>query len=186
MPKTIDESKVLSTALELLVAQGYQGATTQEIAEAAGVNEVTLFRRYGNKEGLFEAAIRTHFADTPLNRLAYTGDLEADTLAVVEAYVETNQIFGDVVQILMLEMERHPELRGSFQVLWNNLWPIVEMLRTYQKEGRLRRATPLHALGALVGPLMVNGVLRRADLELPVPKIDPGSHVRAFLQGWAA
>ncbi len=36
---------------------GYSGTTTRKIAEAAGINEVTLFRKFGTKENLFFEAI---------------------------------------------------------------------------------------------------------------------------------
>lgn len=42
--KVIDETKIFDAVLDLLVSHGYEGATTQKIAEIAGVNKVTLFR----------------------------------------------------------------------------------------------------------------------------------------------
>ena len=94
MPKVIDEGEIYGAALEILISQGYEGATTQKIADRAGVNEVTLFRRYGSKAGLFERVIEHQLSDTLLNKLVYTGELEADLLAIVEAYVETNELTG--------------------------------------------------------------------------------------------
>lgn len=38
---------------------GFRGATTRRIAEAAGVNEVTLFRTFGSKEALIAEALRS-------------------------------------------------------------------------------------------------------------------------------
>ena len=77
------QTAVISNATDNL-----QNALTNQfkIAEVAGVNEVTLFRRYGSKAGLFEKVIEHQLADTPLSKLVYTGDLEADLLAIVEAY----------------------------------------------------------------------------------------------------
>ena len=45
MPKVIDERKLFSAALDILISHGYEGATTQKIADVAGVNEATLFRK---------------------------------------------------------------------------------------------------------------------------------------------
>jgi AcrR family transcriptional regulator len=42
--------------MDLVVAHGYEGATTRAVAAAAGVNEVTLFRHFGDKETLARAA----------------------------------------------------------------------------------------------------------------------------------
>lgn len=38
-----------------------RGATTRRIAERAGVNEVTMFRRFGIKSALIRAAIERQF-----------------------------------------------------------------------------------------------------------------------------
>jgi len=41
MDKT--EQKILDAAIRMFASEGYDGATTRKIAEAADVNEVTLF-----------------------------------------------------------------------------------------------------------------------------------------------
>jgi AcrR family transcriptional regulator len=53
------EQKILDAALSVLVSRGYEGITTRRIAEAAGVNEVTLFRKFQSKENILrEVTIR--------------------------------------------------------------------------------------------------------------------------------
>jgi len=183
MPKVIDETKIFGAALEILIAHGYEGATTQKIAEASGVNEVTLFRKYGSKAGLFEKAIEHQLADTPLNKLSYTGDLEADLLAIVEAYFETNEIHGDIIPILLVEMPRYPDLQGTFHKPWENIQGIIKIIQKYQKDGQLKNESPLASLSALIGPILVGQMLQHANLNLPVPAIDPQAHVDAFLNG---
>lgn len=42
------QDKIIDAALALVNEQGYKGATTKAIAALAGVNEVTLFRHFGN------------------------------------------------------------------------------------------------------------------------------------------
>lgn len=44
--------RLIQAAMQLFVAQGITATTTRQIAELAGVNEVTLFRRFGTKQGL--------------------------------------------------------------------------------------------------------------------------------------
>ena len=183
MPKVIDESKIFSAALDILISHGYEGATTQKIADGAGVNEVTLFRKYGSKAGLFEKVITHQLSDTPLNKLAYTGDLEADLLAIVEAYVETNETHGSIIPLLLIEMPRYPDLQGSFITPWKNIQGVIKIIQKYQKQGELRDESPLAGLTALIGPLLVSQMLRHANLNLPVPTIDARAHVDAFLHG---
>ncbi len=47
--------RILDAAAELFAVHGYAATTTRAIAEAAGVNEVTLFRRFENKVGILKA-----------------------------------------------------------------------------------------------------------------------------------
>lgn len=46
---------ILVAAAELIGEHGYRGTTTRAIAQKAGVNEVTVFRRFGNKQGVLRA-----------------------------------------------------------------------------------------------------------------------------------
>jgi AcrR family transcriptional regulator len=49
------EDRILDATQLLLAERGYSATTTKAIAEAAGVNEVTLFRRFENKAGILHA-----------------------------------------------------------------------------------------------------------------------------------
>jgi len=52
---------ILEAADRLFSERGYHGTRTREIAEAAGVGESVVFRNYGSKAELFEAAILDRF-----------------------------------------------------------------------------------------------------------------------------
>lgn len=49
--------QLLEAAVKVFANAGFRGATTRRIAQEAGVNEVTLFRQFGSKEGLILEAI---------------------------------------------------------------------------------------------------------------------------------
>ena len=48
---------LIGAALACFAEQGYNGATTKEIARRADVDEAVLFRAFGSKRKLFEAAV---------------------------------------------------------------------------------------------------------------------------------
>jgi len=183
MPKVIDETKIFAAALDILMSLGYDRATTRDIADIAGVNEVTLFRKYGSKAGLLEKAVTHHLSDTPLNKLVYTGELEDDLLAIVRAYVETNQTYGDIIPIILIELPRNPDLMESINTPWQNIQEIVKIIQKYQKQGLLKSEAPLTTLSALMGPIMINQMFRHANLNFPVPAIDLETYVDSFLNG---
>ncbi len=56
-------SRLLDAAARVFAETGYRGATTRRIALEAGVNEVTLFRHFGSKAELMQAALQ-HFGQT--------------------------------------------------------------------------------------------------------------------------
>jgi len=56
-PKASARERVLDAALELFVELGYKGTTTRAVSARARVNEVTVFRHFGTKQGLFRAVV---------------------------------------------------------------------------------------------------------------------------------
>ncbi|MGH7663121.1 MAG: TetR/AcrR family transcriptional regulator [Gemmatimonadaceae bacterium] len=53
-----NREKILQAAADVYAEFGFRGATTRRIANAADVNEVTLFRIFGSKEALIAEAIK--------------------------------------------------------------------------------------------------------------------------------
>jgi AcrR family transcriptional regulator len=60
------KDRILRAFLDLVVEHGYEGSTTRAVADAAGVNEVTLFRHFGDKKSLARAAVGALSADAAL------------------------------------------------------------------------------------------------------------------------
>ena len=61
MPKVIADQDVFRAAIDVLTACGYESAATKNIAEAAGIHEPTLFRKYSSKFNLMVQAIKAQF-----------------------------------------------------------------------------------------------------------------------------
>ncbi len=70
--------RVVAAARELFAERGYTATTTRTIAERAGVNEVTLFRRFTNKAGVLRA-IADQFAEQAAGLAAASGSDAATT-----------------------------------------------------------------------------------------------------------
>ncbi len=56
--KLSSRERIVAAALSLFLAQGITATTTKAIAEQAAVNEVTLFRQFGSKQGLLLAVLK--------------------------------------------------------------------------------------------------------------------------------
>src|SRR5580692_1095549 len=64
--------RILTTATELFARFGYNGVSTRDVALAAQVNEVTVYRHYPRKHDLYLAVL-----EAELQQLRFRGDLLA-------------------------------------------------------------------------------------------------------------
>ena len=64
MNKEDRQKQILESALNVFIEKGYNGATTQEIAKAADISEVTLFRHFSSKQEIFMGGIEPIIIDT--------------------------------------------------------------------------------------------------------------------------
>jgi AcrR family transcriptional regulator len=123
MEQTADRAEPLDTrqrilrgAAQVFAAQGYDGATTRAIAEAAGVNEVTLFRHFGSKKNLMQAVIE-RFSALPGLSAAFTerltGDYREGLQAVGTHYLATMLQRRRAILMALCAAERMPEIREA-------------------------------------------------------------------------
>jgi len=184
MPKVINDQAVFRAAIDVLAANGYESATTQKIAEAAGIHEATLFRKYESKFNLISQAINSLFLEVPLAKVAYTGNLNQDLVSIIKAYLRTSELVGNILPILLIEIPRNPELKGLLQVPWKNISRITSIIEQYQSQNLLKKEPLLNIVSALIGPLMVSHMIKETDPALPIPLIDPQAYVEEFLNGY--
>lgn len=182
MPDEIPETRILEAAIEMVTEHGYAGATTRRIAEAAGVHEVTLFRKFGTKDVLLREAIRLEAEKFETQAVHYTGDLEADLTALVAAYTDLVRRRGRFFGVMMAELPRRPELREVVApVPMKVMKKITELLGRYQTEGQLRAGPPLEAAWALLSPIVMAGMASNVMPSMfPLP--EPREHVRRYLE----
>lgn len=176
---------LLAAALVVVAQHGLRGATTRRMAEQAGVNEVTLFRKYGSKAELLRAALLRQAEALGQSAVHYSGDLEHDLTELCRQYAQTLKQIGPVIGVLVTELPRHPELMTVLDGPRELFGRLAALLGRYQQEGQLQ-AEPLGTLiPALLGPLVMPylvpiaaDLMRGENLEL-----DPQAHVERFLHG---
>jgi AcrR family transcriptional regulator len=179
----VPDETVFAAALEVIAEQSYERATTRAIADAAGINEATLFRRFTSKQNLLRQAVRAGFAGFSLDLDAPGDDVAADLLTIVNYYSKLYETRGGVVLTLMREARFSPEVAAVLAEPEALLEKVDAVLLHHQRRGALVVEPPRHTFFALVGPLMMRAVARRVDQRATQAPADPEAVVRRFLDG---
>ncbi|WP_374314936.1 TetR/AcrR family transcriptional regulator [Microbacterium sp.] len=114
--------QILVAALAVFGARGYEGATTDEVARAAGVSQPYVVRLFGSKENLFLAAIedalarmlrafRAALADDAGEREPGVTEEKAAAKRIGQAYVDLLEVRG------LHQTLAHAYLLGSHPVI---------------------------------------------------------------------
>ncbi|ADP70791.1 regulatory protein TetR [Rhodomicrobium vannielii ATCC 17100] len=84
-PRAFDEEKVLEAAAACFWARGFAATSVRDLAGAMGITGASLYNAYGDKRGVFEAALYYYWNTGARARMAA---IEAQTsgLAAIEAF----------------------------------------------------------------------------------------------------
>lgn len=186
--------RLLDAAFTVCAQRGLHGATTREIAEEAGVNEVTLFRHFGSKEkligALFERSVAAQ-AESLSDTEPDANDLDHDLHRYAQRFNQMLFEHEPLIRTLIGEAHRYPE--AARQVISDSVKPmrrrLMEYLEAAQKAGVVRLDLEVApAVDAFTG-MLLSGMLRRTG----VPKCLEYEHetfvttcVDLFLRGIAA
>jgi AcrR family transcriptional regulator len=136
--------RILQAAAQVFAEAGYVRATTRALADAAGVNEVTLFRHFGNKQNLFAAVIEQFGgpAVTTALEAQLTGDYHQDLLTIGAHLLQLLLERKDALRLMLCEAAHFPEVQAVIVQNPRQIRLVVaEYLRQQIEQGRVR---PLH------------------------------------------
>ncbi len=184
------KQQLLDAAVRVYSDSGFRGATTRRIAEEAGVNEVTLFRLFGSKAALIEAAVlhaSTNGAPSPLP------DEPIDPLRELTAWAEHDHAFmlkmRGMIRTSMAEMHERPECAGPAAThpsqSFVDLCQYIERLAKRRFIPSAADAKPAAAM--LKGTLFADAMGRDMMPDMfPPEKQAPATYVRLFLRAIGA
>ncbi len=136
---------ILAGAFRLFAERGYRGATTRELAKAAGVAEVTLFRQFGTKEHLFREAVAACSPIANAGPLPLGEGPPRKGLAAVGGFALRTLIANQgVIRILLGEAGRHPAVgEAIFSEMERKIFhPLEAGIARWQKQGLLLPGSP--------------------------------------------
>jgi TetR/AcrR family transcriptional repressor of nem operon len=79
--KSYDRDILIGKAMELFRDHGFAGTSTQMLVEGLGVNRFSLYAEFGNKQGLFDAALERYDEEVVGRNF---GPLEAPSAGIAE------------------------------------------------------------------------------------------------------
>ncbi|MFB4319617.1 TetR/AcrR family transcriptional regulator [Actinomadura sp. 21ATH] len=163
--------RILDAATRVLSERGYEGASTNRVAEAAGISNGSLYQYFPNKDAIV-VAVLDRFADHLADRLgaeieaAMTGPWEAGGRALLDAQI---RLFEEHRDLLRLIVEQIPRL-GPFDKLDALQRRLIDIVRVYLLLNRdgfredLDVDTTIWILAETVGQLSIKYVLDRPPI----------------------
>ncbi|WP_197278873.1 TetR/AcrR family transcriptional regulator [Lysinibacillus sp. ZYM-1] len=171
--------RIIEAALQLISEKGYTAATTKTIAELAGVNEVTLFRHFGNKRGLLKAIVE-QFSYYPVLQQEInqnvTWDLEKDLYNFSLKHFEFLMSIKDLVMIGFKESIQFPEISeeiANIPLLIKK--ELCQYFQEMQHRGKIREvnveATALSLIALNFGHFMSRARLGTMVSDIPTEEL---------------
>jgi AcrR family transcriptional regulator len=180
---------ILQAASRVFAEKGYARATTRVLAEAAEVNEVTLFRHFGSKEGLF-AAVLAEFGGLAISadmQSRLSGDYRQDLLAMGQMLMRVFAERGDAMRLMLCEATHFPELR---EMMAENPRQLRMMLAAFFQrqidQGRVRPLHPEALAQAYLGMFFSHSIATGLLQDSIAPELTSGELVEQFVDVFVA
>ncbi len=145
-----NRAAILDAALDVFSAQGFRGATVDQIAAAAGLSKPNLLYYFPSKEAIHNALLE-QLLDTwlaPLRALDPDGDPLQELLAYVQRKLEMSRDYPRESRLFANEIvQGAPRIHGA---LSTDLKSLVDdktcVIRTWIEAGRINRVHPYHLI----------------------------------------
>ncbi|UUX51468.1 TetR/AcrR family transcriptional regulator [Nisaea acidiphila] len=173
--KEFDRAEVLENAMRAFWRRGYEATSVQDLVEATGINRGSMYDTFGDKRGLFQAAVQHYITNVSAERLKVVAETD-DALAGIRTYfdrlidfsVGDGRELGCLITNSVVELAPHDEvigetLRKSFARVEDTFY---RALLRAQQAGDLTTGQDIRALARFL-TATVNGVrvFARADAD---------------------
>lgn len=157
--------RILDAAADLFTTYGYAATTTRALAARAGVNEVTVFRRFGSKQGVLRALAERIDAGTAgavAERIDADADLRTLLVELAAAEVRSAVHSGGLALRLAFDAAAEPAVAAVLGPgTTGNAARLASRLAVRQTRGELRPDLPAALLAETFFALTSSLVLGR-------------------------
>lgn len=181
--------RLIDTAQQLFVANGYGGASIRDIANKAGYSQGAFYSNFASKEDVLLELLRRHMTAeaTHLSRvMSGDGDDSEQIFAELDAWASTLNHDADWC-MLSIELQLHANRSQTFAVEYQKVWDrhrselgqVIGQL--FHKLGRIPPAEPAELAAAFMA--LSHGLALQRMSTRPDPS---GRLIMAFLRGLIA
>lgn len=164
------ETRILKAAQKLFARRGYNGTTTRDLAQAAGVAEGTLFRHFENKKAILVAVATQGWIEILTDLLTELSEMpsyKAIAQVMRKRMLNLHQN-ADMLRVCFMEAQFHPELSEQIQseVIVKMTDVAEAFFETAMDQGIYRRMNPRIVAQIFLGMFNIAGFSR--DTVTPV------------------
>jgi AcrR family transcriptional regulator len=155
------QTRILKAARKLFARRGFEGTTTRDLAQEAGVAEGTLFRHFENKKAiLVEVATQgwVEILTDLLTELSEMGSYKAIAQVMRRRMMNLHQN-ADLLRVCFMEAQFHPDLQERIQTdVIVKMTDVAEaFFQTAMDQGIYRRMNPRVVAQVFLGMFTIAG-----------------------------
>jgi len=152
------KKQILEVATELFARNGFDGITTRQIADAAGITEAIVFRHFATKDDLYWEVLSAKCASDDVRRRLeerLASDVEPMEIFIAIAKYVLNRNIQDPAKsrlLLFSALENHRLSQRFFKTYMNEWYELLAgYIRRQIEEGRFHKVDPVLAARGFVG-----------------------------------
>ena len=125
------KEQIIQSALSVFIEKGFSGTTTAELAKAAGISEVTLFRHFSSKQEIFHAGVEPILFESLTNDMpVIEGKIGVEALSNI--LFKRIKFLADHRGIIKLILNEHLLNQNDVNVIQKMAVTFGKLLGSYQ------------------------------------------------------
>lgn len=120
--KELTKNKLMTAGLEVFSTYGFDGATTKQISEVAGVNESLIARYFAGKQGLLDEIIVDYYKQKQRKTLDYPHgktlkeELKNFMIACVKDYGQSPKMLQIMIPRMVVDKRLRSVIKANLQI----------------------------------------------------------------------
>jgi AcrR family transcriptional regulator len=185
--------QILEVASGIFARKGYQGSTTREIAEEAGVNEALLFRHFPSKENLYwtmlEELCQASARRDRMTKILEKGGTDVAVFqAIARDLLERSRRDRELTRLLWFTALENHELSARFfnEFVAGYYQVLAGYIRARIRQGAFRKTDPLLAARGFLGMVAYHILIQELFGGEQYQKFDPEEVANTLAEIWLA